>query len=500
MNPETGKIEELASKLKRDTVLDLVVESLDDRAQGVGAVLAKRGDGLVEIAVTIPRCIVGDSVRVSTTAIRKGKAGCRVLELLAPSEQRIAPRCPHFGLPVQDGPACGGCALQSMSYEDQLAAKVAQVDALLERAGHDASVRLPAIGCAEPWFYRNKMEFSFGRNAANELTLGLYPRGYKYEVLGLDSCLLQSPESARLVVEMARWANTRALQPVGRIGTRGFLRTLTIREGKRTGERMVELTTTGDASTALNGNETSAEAVVADFLTELQAASVRVNAPISAIYWTQHHAAKGQPTTFEHHHLGGQLVLHEELHLPAGPLRFQIHPRAFFQPNTLQAEVLYTEVIKAVSPDGIPAGHVLDLYCGTGTIGLAMAASADRVTGIELQPDAVENARTAAKENGLDNATFFAGDVALVLKEQMLASTVDHLVVDPPRSGLTPAAVEQIRAIGAPRIVYVSCNPKSLARDAALFAHYDWKLLSVQPVDMFPHTAHIENIAVLERS
>jgi 23S rRNA (uracil1939-C5)-methyltransferase len=206
-------------------------------------------------------------------------------------------------------------------------------------------------------------------------------------------------------------------------------------------------------------------------------------------------------TRFETVHLGGKTALHEELHIAGrSPLRFEVHPRAFFQPNTLQAEVLYGEVHRAAQAKKT-LGRALDLYCGTGTIGLSLTHVANQVLGIELNADAVENARKNAVDNQIENTTFYAGDAAVVLAELGLgkAETVDLVVVDPPRNGLSEAAVNQVVSVGSPAIVYVSCNPKSLARDLVLFHAQGYRAESVQPVDMFPHTFHIENVVRLQR-
>ena len=222
---------------------------------------------------------------------------------------------------------------------------------------------------------------------------------------------------------------------------------------------------------------------------------------VTSWHWTRHHAAKGMRTRFETIHLGGKRALHEELHIfGRPPLRFEVHPRAFFQPNTFQAEMLYGEVHRAAIADG-PVGRALDLYCGTGTIGLSLAHVAKEIVGIELNADAVENAKKNAADNAIENATFHAGDAAVVLAELGLGQdeSVDLVVVDPPRNGLSEAAVEQVVSVGAPAVVYVSCNPKSLARDLGLFDLHGYRAESVQPVDMFPHTFHIENVVRLER-
>jgi 23S rRNA (uracil1939-C5)-methyltransferase len=199
--------------------------------------------------------------------------------------------------------------------------------------------------------------------------------------------------------------------------------------------------------------------------------------------------------------MGGAPVLHEVLKLPMGQaLRFEIHPRAFFQPNTLQAEVLYAKVVEAAQLDG-GSQRVLDLYCGTGTIGLCLSPYCASVTGVELVADAVDNARRNASHNGLSNVTFHAGDAGDVLSGALAGQTFDLVVVDPPRSGLKTSALEQLAALGIPRLVYVSCSPASLARDLRLLLGRGYVLDGpLEPVDMFPHTPHVETVARLVRA
>jgi 23S rRNA (uracil1939-C5)-methyltransferase len=279
-----------------------------------------------------------------------------------------------------------------------------------------------------------------------------------------------------------------------------LLETLTIREGKRTGERLVELVTSDVQRCRYRGEEVEVSVVVADFRQTVLAIGPEVG--VDALYWTRRCAARGQRTRYESTLLDGSPVLRERLEIADGrSLRFEIHPRAFFQPNTLQAEVLYSEVIEASGLKSRRVGRVLDLYCGTGTIGLCLAHRADQVVGIELVAEAVENARRNAALNGIDNVVFHQGDVAQVLESEGLvdAGAVDLLVVDPPRNGLTPAALELVAKLDVPRVVYVSCTPRSLARDLSVLCRHGYRLRRVRPVDMFPHTWHVETVAVLDR-
>ncbi len=254
---------------------------------------------------------------------------------------------------------------------------------------------------------------------------------------------------------------------------------------------MVELTTTADQTTSMDGVEVQAADVGRAFGEWLQAQDIAVTTG----YWTQHLARRGVRTTITEHHLFGKPLLNEELRLSGRTLRFEIHPRAFFQPNTRGAERLYDTVAEAAELLG--GETVLDLYCGTGTIGLCLAHRAERVVGIELVESAVENARRNAAHNGIDNVTFLAGDVGKVLANEALSG--DVVVVDPPRSGLMPAARMLIQRLEASRLVYVSCNPEALARDLVALHAAGWTTQSIRPVDMFPHTAHIECVATLTR-
>jgi 23S rRNA (uracil1939-C5)-methyltransferase len=452
----------------------------------------------------VRKAIPGDTVRVLVETRRKRRIICRIDEILEPSGMRETPRCKHFGRRELPGEGCGGCTLQNLSYRHQLASKESTVKRLIRQAGLDPGWVAPVIGQDEPWYYRNKMEFSFGDTANREFALGLYPKGYRYEVLNLDECFLQSEFSAALVRKVRSWAVRHGLAPYINKNNDGFLRTLMIREGKRTGERLVELMTTHAEEAFFDGAFVDATTIADAFLTFVLECREELDGGISSVYWTQQRAVRGEPTCFIEHHLHGEPVLREQMHLPGQTvLDFDIHPRAFFQPNTRQAEVLYAEVLDRTGLlDEAAANTVLDLYCGTGTIGLCMAPYADKVLGIEMQPDAVENARANARTNAIENIEFFVGDVGDVLETEAFsdaAGDVDVVVVDPPRAGLLPDAREHLAEIDAGRLVYVSCNPKALARDLQQLTKAGWTVDSIQPVDMFPHTYHIENVVLLER-
>ncbi|MFT7623455.1 MAG: 23S rRNA (uracil1939-C5)-methyltransferase [Myxococcota bacterium] len=451
--------------------------------------LTARGEGEADhgrFTLAVPGALPGERVEVEVTQIKKRIASARVVSLLEASPHRIEPRCQHFA-------HCGGCTLQTLSHAAQLQTKVDLIRGLLMAQSLDPNLVQDPIALETPWFYRNKMEFSFGRLPSGWVGVGLHPPGFRYEVFDLQECLLQSPEAAAIARLSGAWAREQGLMRYQNDRADGFLRTVTVREGKRTGARLIELTTSHAETTHGNAGEVSARAVADSFVAMLLAADV----PVTSVYWSQYHAERGVPTTTREHHLHGEELLSEALHLEGQtPLRFEIHPRAFFQPNTLGAELLYDHVARAAGLNG--EQQVLDLYCGTGSIGMSLARHAASVIGIELVPDAVENARQNALRNGINNITFHAGDVAKVLEREGIQSA-DVIVVDPPRSGLMAAARVLVGAIPAQRLVYVSCNPASLARDLVSLHHAGWRTQSIQPFDMFPHTAHIENIAILTR-
>jgi len=492
---------------------DLYVDSLTLDGMGTASLQTLVGPQkqALNYVFHIRKGLPGDHVRVQVETRKKRIFVAHITEYIEPSTMRIEPRCRHFGRREIPGQGCGGCTFQSLSYRHQLMTKERLIKQQMLEHGVDPGLVYPMIGQDNPWYYRNKMEFSFGTTGDREFALGLYPKGYRYQVLNLEECFLESEFTSNFLPKIRKWAIDLGLEPYREGDQTGFLRNLTIREGKRTGERMIELITTHRPQA-----ECGDKMIDATEISEQFKAFILAEAPedFTSIYWTQQYVEQGERTRFIENHLHGSPVLVEKMHLPGEQvLSFEIHPRAFFQPNTLQAELLYAQVLEHTGllesggredgGQGENKTRILDLYCGTGTIGLCMAPYAQHVVGIELQPNAVDNARENARQNGIDNISFFAGDVGAVLQEDAFieaAGKIDLVVVDPPRSGLLKEAREQLKTINAPRIVYVSCNPKSLARDLADLGKFGYTIERIQPVDMFPHTYHVENIAVLTRT
>ena len=473
-------------KPRYDDILEVEITSLTPRGEGRATVVMEVAGKPRRYKVVVRRALPGDVIRARVNKLRRHVISASLDEIITPAAERTAPKCGHFG-EVGQRLFCGGCTLQTLGYPQQLEAKTALIAQHLREHDRDVTLLRDAIPMESPWFYRNKMELTFGTDATTqEVTLGMHPPGFKYEVFKMTECYLMSEESVAITVAIGEWAAKSGLSPFVRMDQPSFLRTLTIREGKRTGDRLVELTTTGDEAPGFDPQS---------FLDALDATGV----PISSIWWTRQHTKKGETTRFEETLLRGADHLREELHVAGQrPLNFQIHPRAFFQPNTRGAELLYGVIAEAAN---VPGGaRVLDLYCGTGTIGLCLAERAAHVTGIELQPDAVASARANALNNGVENVTFHAGDVSKVLaglsEEERKA---DVVIVDPPRSGLVGGAIAHLHAIAAKTLVVVSCNPASLARDLVALQDGGYTPHWIQPVDMFPQTAHIENVCLLTR-
>ncbi|MEA2479220.1 MAG: rRNA (uracil1939-C5)-methyltransferase, partial [Thermoleophilaceae bacterium] len=363
---------------------------------------------------------------------------------------------------------------QVLPYERQLAEKESQVrEALTRLGGFDDPPVEPILAAEEQWHYRNKLEYSFGTGEDGELVLGFHRPGRWDLIDDVSQDILASERIDALRESVKAWATAQELTAYDRREGRGFLRNLVVREGRRTGQLQARLVT----SKGELDRDTLREAVEAE-----------------GLLWTQAETVGEQTREGKTKLLQGKKYLEEEL----SGLRFRISPEAFFQTNTEMAERLYAIAIDLAGLTG--REKVFDLYCGSGTIALAMAGFAGEVWGVEVVERAIHDAIENARVNGVDNVRFFAGDVrtaARPLVEQ--AGKPDVIVVDPPRAGLSQKIVRRIIEMEAPRIVYVSCNPTTLAPNARQLVDAGYELKTVKPVDMFPQTPHIESVALLER-
>jgi len=429
--------------------------------------------------------------------VKRNLARARVKKFLKYGEGRMKPRCPYFGGNVLADRSvderfdpkknCGGCSWQMLAYEKQLQVKFAEVkDSLVRLGGLPTEavedVMKPTLGMAGftngPWNYRNKMDFSFTHNPAGKLCLGLHMKGRFYDVTEIDECHLFRPWVGEFVKEMRGFfENLRLVE-----GT--ILNSLIVRTGTNTGETMINLSVE-------NGETDFAEKFVGEVRSFFDSVS---GDKLVSIFLTQVINKKGQPKQFLEKLLWGGATFTEKLQLEgARELSFEVAPQAFLQPNTKQAEVFYSLVRKVAGTGGNK--RIFDLFCGTGTIGIVLADLAEKVVGIELNAPAVENARANAELNGVKNIEFRVGDVNKILPE--LSGEVDLIVVDPPRAGLSEKIIESIAVSRCPEVIYVSCNPASLARDLKMFVAKGYRLELVQPVDQFCQTYHVETVVKL---
>jgi 23S rRNA (uracil1939-C5)-methyltransferase len=434
--------------------LEVVVDSLAFGGAGVA-----RLDGYV---VFVAGGFPGDRVRAVVEKSKRSYAHARAVEILEPGPDRVEPVALHPGAPWQVLP-----------YERQLAIKQEQVADALRRIGRlDGFVLEEIVPAVEQWRYRNKLEFSFGTAADGEVVCGFHRPGRWDVVDPIDDCLLASAavNEARAAVE--RWARAAGHAAHDRRSGEGFLRNLVIREGRRTGQLQVRLVTSeGD----------------------LDAESLVAAVPATGLLWTRTEQLAETTAGGETDLLAGEAALEEEI---AG-LSLHVSPEAFLQTNTEMGDVLYGHATALAALEGWE--RVYDLFCGIGTIGLALAARAGEVWGLDIVEDAVADAIGNARRNAIDNARFHAGDARVVMRELVeKAGRPDVIVVDPPRAGLSQKLVRRLIEANPRRIVYVSCNPTTLAPNAAQLAEAGWTLKTVQPVDMFPQTPHIECVALLE--
>ncbi len=439
----------------RGQELELTVDTLAYGGNGVA-----RMDGYV---VFVAGGMPGDRVRAEVGKAKRAYAEARAVEILEPGPDRIDP--------VADHP---GAAWQVLPYERQLEVKQAQVADALTRIGKLEGFELePIVPAVAQWRYRNKLEYSFGTGEGGELVCGFHAPGRWNEIVPMTDCRLASERGNELREQVLAWCREQGLGAWDRRTHTGFLRNLVVREGRATGQFQVRLITSPGEMDA----ERLAGVVEAD-----------------GVLWTQTASLGESSAGGSTRLLSGSPQLMDDL----GELRFLISPEAFFQTNTEMASVLYGAATEFAALRGVE--RVYDLYCGIGTIALSLAARAREVIGVELVEPAVADAIENARLNEVSNASFFAGDIRTSMRELVEeAGKPDVCVIDPPRAGLSAKVVRRIIEAGPERIVYVSCNPTTLAPNAAQLVEAGWTLKRVRPVDLFPQTPHIESVALLER-
>ena len=423
-------------------------------------------------AVTVKNTIPGQKVRFSVNKIRKGRAEGRLLEVLEPSPLETEPACPHFG-------QCGGCTWQSLPYEEQLKMKEAQVREMMDSAVKGNYVWEGIYPSPQKEAYRNKMEFSFGDEYKDgPMALGLHKRNSFYDIVSVEECRIVDGDFRKILSCTRRFAAESGLPYYHRMRHTGYFRHLLVRKAACTGEILVDLVTSTEGQADL---EAWKEAVLALPLEGTVAGILHtVNDSVADVI-------RDEGTTV----LYGRNYIYEKL---LG-LTFQITVFSFFQTNSLGAEVLYETARRYIGDTKDKV--IYDLYSGTGTIAQILAPVARKVVGVEIVEEAVEAAVENAKLNGLENCSFWAGDVLKVIDS--LGETPDFIVLDPPRDGVHPKALMKIADFGVEKIVYIACKPTSLARDLELLQGRGYQVERMCCVDLFPGTYHIETVAELKR-
>jgi 23S rRNA (uracil1939-C5)-methyltransferase len=453
-----------AAPVRIDDEIEVSIESLAYGGNGVG-----RLNGFV---VFVRRGLPGDTVKARITKVKRNHAEALATEVVFTGPKHVDAPCAHY-------PACGGCRFQDLAYEEQLAQKQAWVADSFRRLGGmpDAPIE-PIVPAEEIFGYRNKMEYSFTQ-LEDGPSLGFHKAGRWDEVLEIERCWLTTELGNAIRNAVREWAREERLEGYDQETQQGYLRHLVVREGRNTGQALVQLVTA------------KGERFERDHFVDV----LRLFPEVRSVHWAVNDTP-AEVTNLPTELLWGEDAIEEEL---LG-LRFRIRPNAFLQTNTRMAEKLYELAIEAAALTG--GETVYDLYCGTGTIGLSMAKDALTVWGVEISEEAVACAIENADLNGIVNAAFFAGNVGQSIEElRERAGEPDVVVVDPPRAGLAGKALRRLGATGAGRIVYVSCNPTTLASDVKVLRdEYGYELRRTTPVDMFPHTPHVESVSLLERA
>lgn len=450
--------------MKKGMTYEAVVEELE---YGGKAKVLIEGEE-VEVKNVLP----GQKVLVRITKKRRTRTQGKVLEILETSPLEVEETCKHFG-------KCGGCFMQSIPYEKQLAMKEKQVLKLLEEREISIGEILPAEKSPKVYEYRNKMEFTFGdEEKGGKITLGMHKKGRHHDVVTVDGCRIMDEDFRKIQMAVLDFAKERNLPQYNSMKHEGYLRHLVVRKGFYTGEIVINLVTSTQRKE--------------DFMPLVETVkNLELEGHLHGFLHSKNDQLADMVQSDEMIVLHGKPDYTDRLF----DLEFQISPYSFFQTNTLGAEVLYQNVVDFIGEIGNKV--VYDLYCGTGTIAQVLAKNAKKVIGVEIVEEAVKKAKENAALNGIDNCEFIAGDVKKVLST--IEEKPDTIVVDPPREGIHPKAVKDLIDFNVEEIVYVSCNPKSLAENLTEFQNAGYRVRKLKAVDLFPHTSHVECVVLMSR-
>ncbi|MDO4312652.1 MAG: 23S rRNA (uracil(1939)-C(5))-methyltransferase RlmD [Eubacteriales bacterium] len=451
--------------MKKGQIVEGIVTKVDFPNKGTVEVPGE--DKSIMVKNTVP----GQKVQVSVNKMRKGRAEGRILAVLEPSPNEIEPSCPHFG-------ACGGCTYQNLPYEKQLQMKSEQVKSMMDEAVNGEYIWEGVSPSPVKEAYRNKMEFSFGDEYKDgPMALGMHKRGSFHDIVSVSECQIVDGDYRKILACTLACAKESGLPYYHRMKHTGFFRHLLVRKAVKTGEILIDLITTTEYDNF----------DLAGWVNALLA--LELDGKIAGVLRTKNDSVADVVKDEGTEILYGQSYFYEEL---LG-LKFKITPFSFFQTNSLGAEVLYEKAREYIGDTRDKV--VFDLYSGTGTIAQILAPVAKKVVGVEIVEEAVEAAKENAALNGLDNCAFWAGDVLKVIDE--LGEVPDLIMLDPPRDGVHPKALEKITNFGVERMVYIACKPTSLARDLEMLQRRGYQVERIACVDLFPATYHVETICLL---
>ncbi len=442
----------------------MTIDSLSEKGEGIGMLKGKR--------IRIKKALPGDTVTMHLFN-RDHRDYLGVIQHIdTPSTMAQEPACSHFF-------QCGGCTLQRLSYIQQVQLKTQWVHHLLQNHLSTKTVLFDCIPCNNEWHYRNKMEFAFGKQN-NRITLGLHEYGKGKEIVDITKCLLIPEIDNRIITDVRNWANDSGLEPYEPMEHHGFLRFLVSKRSHATNSIIITIvTTSGD------------QKIIMDMAMWLKSRHPH----IAGIHWLINDQV-GDAVRFSNitWSLGASDLIEK-----IGETTYRITPDSFFQTNSEQVKLLYDRIKDLAELSGKET--VYDLFCGTGGIGLYLAPFVQQIIGIEVVNEAILSAQYNARQNNRTNMQFFSGDVRKILLEILETSpTADLVILDPPRGGIGRRALEKIARLNAPKVIYVSCNPFTLAQDLDVLLNLGYQTRTVTPVDMFPQTYHVETIVTLNKT
>lgn len=450
--------------MKKDEIYQIVIEDMSHSGEGIGKVNG--------FPLFVKDAIIGDRVEVKIMKAKKNYAFARLMSVLEPSESRIEPPCPVHR-------QCGGCQIQAMDYEEQLRLKQNMVKNNLQRIGGFSCIPMEEIiGMDTPFRYRNKAQYPIGKNKEGKIIAGFYA-GRTHNIMACEDCLLGDEGNALILRKVIEYMEMFRIEPYNEVTGKGLVRHVLIRKGFATGEWMVCL--------VINGTKLPSVDVLIQSLCKVRGmTSISISTNTN-----RDNVIMGK--TYET--LWGKSYIQDKIR----HIRYRISPLSFFQVNPVQTEKLYGKALEFAQLSGEET--VWDLYCGTGSISLFLAQKAKKVFGVEIIPQAIEDAKENALDNGIDNVEFYVGKAEEVFvkafKEAPEKAAADVVVIDPPRKGCEEELLHTMLKMGPKRIVYVSCDSATLARDLKILCESKYKLERVQPVDLFPNTVHTEVVALL---